>query len=270
MILTQTMLYLGKTIRIGAIVPLAIFFFGVFTARADEQRGWVPGPGSGKVFFYTAKKFGVPLLKACVRIGNGPVLQGKSLSHIRVEISSTNLGFLRRINNRFTSTVDSETCIPVQYVKEIDQEGFLKGKKKYLETLTFDAQQQKVIVEKEGEKEKREVSLPPETFDPLAMFARCYLKEDLHTPQEIRMAVYDGSRLRQVLFEPKQERIKSKIYGELETVRLSTTLSFASFDNKEGTIRIWYSNDGRKIPVRMELDLPVGRVKFELDGMQEY
>ena len=264
------MLYLRKTMRIGAIVPLASLFFGISAARADEQRGWVPGPGSGKVFFYTAKKFGMPLLKACVRIGNGPVLQGKSLFQIRVEISSVTLGFFRRINNHFTSTVDSETCLPVQYVKEIDQEGFLRGKKKYRETLTFDAEHQKVIAEKEGEKERREVSLPPETFDPLAMFARCYLKEDLRTPQEIRMAVYDGSRLRQILFEPKEERIKSKVYGELETVRLSTTLSFASFDDKEGTIRIWYSNDGRKIPVRMELDLPVGRVKFELDGMQEY
>ena len=77
--------------------------------------------------------------------------------------------------------MEADTCMPVQYVKEIDQDGLLKEKKNYLETLTFDPQHQKVVVERKGEKEKREVSLPPETFDPLSMFARCYLKEDLQS-----------------------------------------------------------------------------------------
>ena len=43
------------------------------------------------------------------------------------------------MNNRFTSTVEAETCSPIRYVKEVDQEGLLIKKKHYLHTFTFDA-----------------------------------------------------------------------------------------------------------------------------------
>ena len=253
--------------RIRALL-LAVIFLGVAIAYADDQRP-VSGPGPGKVFLFTAKKLGVPVLKASLHIENGPSSQGKSLYQVRVEISSVNLGFFFRVNNRFTSTIESDTCIPVQYVKEVDQDGLFKEKKKYLETLTFDPQHQKVTVERKGEKEKREVSLPPETFDPLSMFARCYLKETLHPSQEIRMSIYDGMKLRQMVFRPKQEKIKSKVFGEVDAVCLEATTSFASFGDREGVIRIWYTNDGKKIPILMELDLPVGSVRFELDEIKE-
>jgi hypothetical protein len=253
--------------RIRALL-LAVIFLGVAIAYADDQRP-ASEPGPGKVFLYTAKKLGLPILKASLYIENGPPSQGKSLYQVRLEISSVNLGFLFRMNNRFTSTIESGTCMPVQYTKEIDQDGLFKEKKHYHQILTFDSQHQKVVVEKKGEKEKREVSLPPQTFDPLSMFARCYLKETLHPSQEIRMFIYDGMRLRQMVFHPKQEKIKSKVFGEVDAVCLEATTSFASFEDREGAIRIWYTNDGKKIPILMELDLPVGSVRFELDEAKE-
>ena len=109
--------------------------------------------------------------------------------------------------------MEADTCAPVQYVKEIDQDGLLKETKNYHQTLTFDSLRQKVVVEKKGEKEKREVTLPPETFDPLSIFARCYLKENLRIDQDLRMSIYDGVTLRQMVFHPKLERVKSRLYG---------------------------------------------------------
>jgi hypothetical protein len=253
--------------RIRALL-LVVIFFGAAIAYADDPRP-VSGPGPGKIFLYTAKKLGLPILKASLHIENVPPSQGKLLYQVRLEISSVNLGFLFRMNNRFTSTMESDTCMPVQYIKEIDQDGLLKEKKNYLETLTFDPGHQRVWVERKGVKEKREVSLPPETFDPLSMFARCYLKENLQPSQEIRMSIYDGMKIRQLVFHPKKEMIKSKIYGEVDAIRLEATTSFASFGDREGVIRIWYTNDGKKIPILMELDLPVGSVMFELDEAKE-
>ncbi len=55
----------------------------------------------------------------------------------------------------------------------------------------------------------------------------------------------------------------------METVCLEATTSFASFEDREGIIRIWYTSDGKKTPVLMELDLPVGKVRFELDEVRE-
>jgi len=44
----------------------------------------------------------------------------------------------------------------------------------------------------EKRKEKQEIPVSSETHDPLSMFARCYLKEDIHPGQSIAMSIFDG------------------------------------------------------------------------------
>ncbi|NWF92835.1 MAG: DUF3108 domain-containing protein [Syntrophaceae bacterium] len=227
------------------------------------------GPKSERCFFYTAKKLGIPILKASIRIGNGTAEQGRSLSQIRVSVESLgSLGLFFRMKNRFASIIDAETCFPVRYLKTIDQGGLLFHRKQYTQTLSFDLSHQKVIVEGGGE-EKHEISLPAETYDPLSVFARYYLKEELRPEEEIRVSLYDGIRFRQMVFHSKREKIRSQVYGEVESVCLESVTSFSTFGEKEGRIRIWYTMDGKKIPILMELELPVGNVRFELEEVKE-
>ncbi len=82
------------------------------------------------------------------------------------------------------------------------------------------------------------------------------------------MSIYDGVKVRQMLFHSKKEKVKSKMYGEVEAVCLESTTSFTSFAEKEGIIRIWYIKDREKTPILMELDLPIGDVKFELESIE--
>ena len=254
------------SMRVRALLLTVIVFLWGSMACGDGQRA---SPGREKFFCIPQKNSAFPSLRPPSTLKMGPPPRASLSGQVHVVIFSVNLGFLFRVNNRFLSTMEAETCAPVQYVKEIDQDGLFKEKKNYLETLTFDPQNQKVVIERKGTKEKREVILPPETFDPLSMFARCYLKEDLQSHQEIRMNIYDGLRLRQMVFQPKEERVTSKILGEVEAVRLEAITSFASFEDREGIIRIWYAKDGKKTPLLMELDLPVGKVRFELDEIRE-
>jgi hypothetical protein len=72
-----------------------------------------------------------------------------------------------------------------------------------------------------------------------------------------------------MVFHSKKETVNSKMYGEVEAVCLESTTSFSTFGDKEGIIRIWYMNNREKIPILMELDLPVGNVRFELDEVKE-
>ncbi len=83
------------------------------------------------------------------------------------------------------------------------------------------------------------------------------------------MSIHDGVKLRQMVFHSKKERVTSKIFGEVEAVCLESTTSFSSFGEKEGIIRIWYTADGKKTPILMELELPVGSVKFELEEVRQ-
>ncbi len=255
-------------VRIVFLIGILVILGSSISGDSQPQISQPPS-GKGKTLVYTATRFGVPILKAIIKIEDGFVDQGKSLFQVQAFFHSLHyLGLVFRMSNRFTSTVEAETCSPIRYVKEVDQEGLLIKNKRYLHIFTFDALHQKVLVEKIEEKEKEEISLPLDTYDPLSMFARFYLKEDLRPGEDIRISIYDGVKVRQMLFHSKKERVKSKMYGEVEAVCLESTTSFSSFGEKEGAIRIWYIKDREKTPISMELDLPIGDVKFELESIE--
>jgi hypothetical protein len=253
---------------IKTFLSISIILLLGFVVHGNEQKQ-VPGPkpGPGRVFYYTAKKFGVPILKASIKIENGSSADGKLLYQIHASIESLPFGFLFRMKNRFLSTMDAETCSPVQYVKEIDQEGLMIGRKNYLQTFTFDFPNKKVVVEKGEKKEKQEFPLLCETYDPLSMFARCYLKEEIHPGQNIPMSIFDGKKMRQMVFYSSKGKVQSKMYGEVEAVCLESNTSFSTFEDKEGKIRIWYTANGENIPILIELELPIGHIKFELESV---
>jgi hypothetical protein len=257
-------------LSIRIIFVAGILFLCRFAISGDgSHQTSHPSSGIAKAFHYTATKFGVPIFKATIRIGNESFHQGKSLFQIHASFQSLGyLGPLFRMNNRFTSTMETDTCFPVRYVKEVDQEGLLIQKKNYLHTILFDPSRQRVVIEKKEGGDKEELDLPPSTYDPLSMFARYYLKEGLHPGQDIRMSIYDGVKLRAMVFHSKQEKVRSKKYGEVQAIRLESTTSFSTFGEKEGVIRIWYTADRERIPLLMELDLPVGDVKFELESVE--
>jgi hypothetical protein len=255
---------------IGILLFIGIVSGRGFFAYCDERKqNPERPPGQGRVFSYTAKKLGVPILKASIKIENGASEEGRPLYRIDASISSLQFGFLFRMNNRFLSTVQAETCAPVRYVKEIDQEGFLVQKKNYFQTFTFDFLNKKVVAERGEKKERQEIPLSSEAHDPLSMFAKCYLKDVIRPGQSIPMSIFDGVKLREIVFYSRKERVKSKMYGEVETVCLESSTSFSSFEDREGRIRIWFTADGEKAPVLIELELPIGNIKFELESMEK-
>ena len=248
-------------ILITAIVSL----LGSLAYGIDEK----PPTGSDKVFHYSGMSFGIPILKASIRIEGGTSEQGRPIYQIRASIYSLDyLKFLFRINNRFLSTVDAETLAPLQYVKEIHQQGLLAKKKNYIQTLTFDHSNKKLIIENQNDGERKEIPLSAGTCDPLSIFAKHYLKDELHPGQDIQMSIFDGVKLRRMVFCSKKGKAESTNFGEVEALCLESSTSFSSFDDREGVIRIWYTTDGKKIPILIELDLPVGNVRFELESVE--
>ena len=256
---------------IRIILIFGIFFlYGPAQDSSGQDHPSPLPPGHKKVFVYTATKFGVPIFKGTIQMENDSVHQGGSLLRIHASFQSLQyMGPLFRMDNRFTSTMEMDTLSPVRYVKEVNQGGLLIGDKNYVHTVFFDPLHQKVVVEKKEKGEKEEIFLPPSTYDPLSMFARYYLKEELRPGQDIQMSIYDGVKLREMVFHSKREKIKSKKYGEVETIRLESATSFSTFGDKEGIIRIWYAAAGERTPLLIELDLPVGDVKFELESVEK-
>jgi hypothetical protein len=134
--------------------------------------------------------------------------------------------------------------------------------------LSVDPDKRLPVENRKGE-ERKEIPISSDTFDPLSIFAKHYFKNELQVGRDIQMDIFDGMKLRRLIFASKKEKVISKLYGEMEAVCLESSTAFSSFEDKEGKIRIWYAERGDKIPILIELELPVGNIKFELDSVEQ-
>jgi hypothetical protein len=256
-------------VAIGTLIALIALSLGL-TAYAQKEAS--PPPAKKiRVFNYSASKFGLRVIRATMRIEEQAGPENKTLLQTKVSFfaNSPSWETFFRFNNHFTSLVETGTGIPLRYSKVIDQDGIFVKSKHYTQTLTFNIPQHKVIVEHSDVKEKQVVNLPPDTYDPLAMFARYYLKEGLLPEEDFKISIYDGIKFRTMVFRVKREQVESKLLGKVDAIVLESNTPFSTFGDKDGTIRIWYTRDERKIPLAIELELPVGTIKFNLESIED-
>ena len=222
---------------------------------------------NGISFHYRVQKLGTTIITASLSIErDGP------LHVVKAAVDTT--GMIRpffRMHNRFFSFVKEDGLEPLRYVKEIDQRGIFSRSKRYTDILTFDPASGTVMVEREDPPDAKEISVPPHTYDPLSIFLKCLLESEVEDGQTIWMKIYDGIKLREVTFAATSGEIPTPLYGEVKTICLKSEVPFSSLGDKEGTIKIWYTDDERRFPVNITLELPsLGSVKFELERVETW
>jgi hypothetical protein len=224
-------------------------------------------PGEGIRFHYRAKKLGATIIKASLSIEHGN-------PHYVVKAIVDTKGVARplfRMHNRFSSYIIEDGLMPWRYVKEVDQKGIFSHKKHYTDTITFDPGSCKVTIEHATPPGVQEISVPPQTYDPLAIFLKYYLESEVTNGHTLTMNIYDGIKLREVTFDATSEEITTPLYGTVKAICLKSEVPFSSLDDKEGIIKIWYTDDARRFPVNISLELPmVGKVEFELERVETW
>jgi len=162
------------SVEVKTFYWLQLFYYLIHYLCNDLKQGL----GTGKIFSIRRKQFGIPILKPQSKSRMDISKREKLLSDSSSSGLFSKHGFLFRMRNRFTSTMEAGTCSPVRYVKEIDQGGPLVRDKNYLQTITFDYSNKKVSRKRKRRKKGKKFSWNY-TYDPLSMFARYYLKEEI-------------------------------------------------------------------------------------------
>ena len=250
-------------------IPSA-FLLLFFCALLPSAIGHPSFPGeveNGISFHYRVRKLGTTIITASLSIEqDGP------LHVVKAVVDTT--GMIRpffRMHNRFCSYVKDKGLEPLQYVKEIDQRGVFSRNKRYTDVLTFDPDTCTVTVERGDTPAAEEIAIPPQTYDPLSIFLKCFLESEVEDGQTIGMRIYDGIKLREVTFAATSEELPTLLYGEVKTICLKSEVPFSSLGDKEGAIKIWYTDDERRFPVNITLELPsLGSVEFELDRVEQW
>ena len=221
----------------------------------------------GISFHYRVHKLGTTIITATLSIE-----RDGHLHLVKATVDTT--GVIRpffRMHNRFCSFVKEDGLEPLRYVKEINQRGVFSRNKHYTDILTFDPANGTVVVEREDPPDEKEISIPPQTYDPLSIFLKCLLEAEVEDGQTLGMRIYDGNKLREVTFAATSGELPTPLYGKVKTICLESEVPFSSLGDKEGAIKIWYTDDEKRFPVNITLELPsLGSVKFELEKVETW
>ena len=250
------------------IIPIGLLFFLCALLPTAIAHPSMPGEvENGISFYYRVQKLGTTIITASLSIErDGP------LHLVKATVDTT--GMIRpffRMHNRFCSFVKEDGLEPLRYVKEIDQRGVFSRNKRYTDILTFDPVSGTVKVEREDPPDAKEIAVPPHTHDPLSIFLKSFLEAEVEDGSQIAIRIYDGIKLRDVTFAATSGELPTPLYGEVKTICLESEVPFSSLGDKEGTIKIWYTDDERRFPVNITLELPSwGSVQFELERVEQW
>ena len=161
------------------------------------------------------------------------------------------------VDNRVESIVDPATLLPEHLFFKRRE-----GKKKEDIEYTFHQKDGKVTVVKGGETET--VEMPPGTQDVISClyFARSALS--FLPGSSLTMNVFHDKKNRKLDVRVEEIETVSGPWGEVEAARVLVVMPFQGLFLNQGNIRVWFTNDDRRIPVRMKAKVIIGSIVADL------
>jgi len=231
------------------------------TDAADAPPSLTPSFALGERFIYRVSWLGIHAATAVMEAGQAPPLDGRrTLRFVTTATSSPVVTKFYAVDNRVESIVDAETLSPQKLLFRRRE-----GKRKNDFDVTFHHAQGNVLSIKDGE--PTTIPIPPGTQDSISCLYAIRSAPSLQPGFSQAMTVHhDKKNYRLEVRIEAIEKVRGP-WGEIEAIRALAIMPFQGIFLNEGNIRVWFTNDDRRIPVRMKAKVIVGSVVADLiDG----
>jgi hypothetical protein len=161
------------------------------------------------------------------------------------------------VDNRVESIVDSATLLPERLSFKRRE-----GKKKEDLEYTFHQKEGRVTVVKGGTTETLE--MPTGTQDAISCLYYARSELSLQPGSVMTMNVYHDKKNRKLEVRVEEIETVSGPWGEVETARVLVVMPFQGLFLNRGNIRVWFTTDDRRIPVRMKAKVIIGSIVADL------
>ena len=165
-----------------------------------------------------------------------------------------------KVRTTIESVISQDVSKSLSY-RKAQQEG--KTKKNIF--VKFDYDKLKAFYREENGASSS-IPIPVNVFDPLAIAYSFRLKE-LHENQTIQIPTCDGKNFRQMLIKTGKRKVISVPAGKfsaIETIPEMKNLKGVFQKSPEGILRVWYSQDKSKLPVKISSKVIVGSFNAKL------
>jgi len=161
------------------------------------------------------------------------------------------------VDNRVESIVDPVTLLPEHLTFKRRE-----GKKHENFEYTFHQKDGTVTVVKGGKTET--LQIPPGTHDVISCLYYARRELSLQPGSSVTMNVHHDKKTYKL--EARVEAIETirSSWGKVETARVLVVMPFQGLFLNQGNIRVWFTNDDRRIPVRMKAKVIIGSIVADL------
>ena len=166
------------------------------------------------------------------------------------------------VDNRVESILDPATLLPEHLTFKRRE-----GKKKEDIEYTFHQKEGTVTAVKGGTIET--LAMPPGTQDVISCLYYARSELSLQPGSSLTMNVHHDKKNRKVDVRVEEIETISSSWGKVETARVLVVMPFQGVFLNQGNIRVWFTNDERRIPVRMKAKVIIGSIVADLvSGLQ--
>ena len=249
-------LFLAITV-LAAIVASAPPLSSATTDRQASAPAVLPF-ASGERLSYDVTWLGMRAGIATMVVQEGPVEGAKpQLTFSMTARSSPTVTKFYPVDNRGVSIVDLESLLP-RHMTFARREGKRFNDFDY----TFRHTEGLVTAVKDGKRD--ELPIPPDAQD--AMSCLYYVRKVLPFVPGSSLAMTVHHDKKNYKMEVRVEALETVegVWGKRQTARVVVIMPFQGIFLNEGNIRVWFTTDEHRVPVRMKAKVVVGSIVAEL------
>ena len=161
------------------------------------------------------------------------------------------------VDNRVESLLDSATLLPEHLIFKRRE-----GKRKEDIEYWFQQKEGAVTAVKGGTTEIFE--MPPGTHDIISCLYYARSALTFQPGSSLTMNIYHDRKSRKVDVLVEEIETVSGSWGEVQAARVLVIMPFQGLFMNQGNIRVWFTNDDRRIPVRMKAKVIIGSIVADL------
>lgn len=209
----------------------------------------------GEKFTYEVKLFGFKIGSQINEVISMERINNQETYHLSSTIKS-NPFFLRyyELSEQIDSWVGTSSLLPIQIIKDVETKKYHKS---YL--FLLDNVNQKATITSKHAKTTKQVDIFPKTLDPLSLIY--YLRnQELKVGNSYDLSILSDNGVKQIKVNIVKEEKVSTPYGKLVTLKA---------EQSDSDIIVWLTKDKFHIPVKIEIEIEIGRLKADLCKKEE-
>lgn len=218
---------------------------------------------SGERFTYAITWFAIQAGTAVLEVAESPPVHGRAaIKLLTTATSSPLVTKFYPVDNRVESVVDAASLLPHRFIFHRRE-----GKRKNDFDVSFHHAEGTVASTKDGQTET--LPVPPDTHDPISSLYYVRSLPTLSPGSSVVLNVHhDKKNYRLEIKVEEIETVKGP-WGKVEAVRVLAIMPFQGIFLNEGNVRVWITNDARRIPIMMKAKVVIGSVVARLvEGFQ--